>query len=117
MYAVSTIAVSALKNWRCAKAASAAWQILLIICTAAAGFLPFAVSPLSITASAPSSTADATSTHSARVGRAFVVMLSSICVAQMTGLPCAGWRGRGWRAQARTRMAATPSLDHQQQPA
>jgi len=46
-----------------------------------------AVSPLSITQSEPSSTALATSLHSARVGRALVIMDSSIWVAVMTGLP------------------------------
>ena len=46
-----------------------------------------AVSPESITQSAPSSTALATSLTSARVGRGLDVIDSSICVAQMTGLP------------------------------
>ncbi len=44
-----------------------------------------AVSPDSITASVPSSTALDTSVASARVGREFHCMLSSICVAVMTG--------------------------------
>ena len=39
------------------------------------------------TASAPSSTALATSEHSARVGRGFLIIDSSICVATTTGLP------------------------------
>lgn len=64
----------------------------LLACTAPAGCLPLAVSPLSMTASHPSRTAEATSTHSARVGRALVVMLSSIWVAQMMGLPCSDTR-------------------------
>ena len=58
-----------------------------MIDTASRGNLPPAVSPLSMTASAPSSTAFATSEHSARVGRGFDVIDSSICVATMTGVP------------------------------
>ena len=72
--------------------------------SASSGYSPFAVSPDSITQSAPSSTAFATSEPknkpsiiiiryaferrpSARVGRGLCVMLSSICVAQMIGFP------------------------------
>ena len=51
------------------------------------GKLPAAVSPDSMTQSVPSSTAFATSVASARVGRGFLIMLSSICVAVMTGFP------------------------------
>ena len=51
------------------------------------GKLPAAVSPDSMTQSVPSSTALATSVASARVGRGFLIMLSSIWVAVMTGLP------------------------------
>ena len=51
------------------------------------GKLPAAVSPDSMTQSVPSSTALATSVASARVGRGFFIMLSSICVAVITGLP------------------------------
>jgi hypothetical protein len=40
-----------------------------------------------MTQSLPSRTALATSEHSARVGRGFVIMDSSICVAVTTGLP------------------------------
>ena len=40
-----------------------------------------------MTQSVPSSTALATSVASARVGRGFLIMLSSICVAVITGLP------------------------------
>mmetsp|Transcript_5899 Transcript_5899/g.17789 ORF Transcript_5899/g.17789 Transcript_5899/m.17789 type:complete len:233 (+) Transcript_5899:597-1295(+) len=58
-----------------------------MMATASLGNLPPAVSPESMTASAPSSTAFATSEHSARVGRGLLIMLSSICVATMTGLP------------------------------
>ena len=43
----------------------------------------------SITASAPSNTAVATSDTSARVGTGEEIMLSSICVATTTGLPAA----------------------------
>mmetsp|Transcript_24275 Transcript_24275/g.63288 ORF Transcript_24275/g.63288 Transcript_24275/m.63288 type:complete len:221 (+) Transcript_24275:536-1198(+) len=60
-----------------------------MMATASFGKLPPAVSPLSMTASAPSNTALATSEHSARVGRGFDVIDSNICVATMTGLPCA----------------------------
>ena len=56
-------------------------------CTACTGKLPAAVSPESMTQSVPSSTALATSVASARVGRGLLIMLSSICVAVMTGLP------------------------------
>ena len=48
---------------------------------------PTEVSPDSITASVPSSTALATSEASARVGRELVIIDSSIWVATMTGLP------------------------------
>ena len=48
---------------------------------------PLAVSPLSITQSAPSRIALATSDDSARVGRGFLIMLSSIWVAQTIGFP------------------------------
>mmetsp|Transcript_31571 Transcript_31571/g.91810 ORF Transcript_31571/g.91810 Transcript_31571/m.91810 type:complete len:219 (+) Transcript_31571:652-1308(+) len=55
--------------------------------TAFRGKEPPAVSPESMTASVPSRTAFATSETSARVGRGFPVMDSSICVAVITGLP------------------------------
>jgi hypothetical protein len=55
--------------------------------TASTGYLPTAVSPESITASAPSKTALATSETSARVGVGFSVMVSSIWVATMQALP------------------------------
>ena len=60
-----------------------------MISTAAVGNLPPAVSPLSITQSAPSSTAFVTSATSALVGRGFFCILSSICVATTTGFPAA----------------------------
>ncbi|SHZ44273.1 Uncharacterised protein [Mycobacteroides abscessus subsp. abscessus] len=53
--------------------------------TASSGYLPTEVSPDSITASAPSRTALATSEASARVGREFSIIDSSIWVATMTG--------------------------------
>ena len=49
------------------------------------GYLPMAVSPESMQASAPSRIALATSVASARVGRGESCMLSSICVAMITG--------------------------------
>mmetsp|Transcript_27380 Transcript_27380/g.88435 ORF Transcript_27380/g.88435 Transcript_27380/m.88435 type:complete len:401 (+) Transcript_27380:185-1387(+) len=55
--------------------------------TAARGYLPAAVSPESMTASVPSMTAWPTSVTSARVGRGFFCMESSIWVATMTGFP------------------------------
>ena len=58
-----------------------------IMLTASNGYWPAAVSADSITASAPSNTAVATSEASARVGAGAVIMLSSICVATTTGLP------------------------------
>ena len=53
------------------------------------GYWPTAVSADSMTASAPSNTAVATSETSARVGTGDEIMLSSICVATTTGLPAA----------------------------
>ena len=55
--------------------------------TDSTGKLPAAVSPDSMTQSVPSRTAFATSVASARVGRGFLPIDSSICVAVMTGLP------------------------------
>ncbi len=57
-----------------------------MVLTVSTGYLPTLVSPESITASAPSSTALATSDASARVGREFSIIESSIWVATMTGL-------------------------------
>ena len=82
------------ENWRPvnsaslsgSSAASAAAQILAISCTVSSGYLPAAVSALSMTASVPSSTALATSLTSARVGTGLVIMLSIICVAVITNL-------------------------------
>ncbi len=66
--------------------ASVSRTILAMISTASTGYLPPAVSPESITASAWSMTALATSETSARVGRGLRIIESSICVATMTGL-------------------------------
>mmetsp|Transcript_20699 Transcript_20699/g.73123 ORF Transcript_20699/g.73123 Transcript_20699/m.73123 type:complete len:234 (+) Transcript_20699:83-784(+) len=67
--------------------ASASEHTAAIMRTACNGYSPPAVSPLSMTASLPSSTAFATSVHSARVGRGLDTIDSSICVAVTTGLP------------------------------
>ena len=58
-----------------------------IMFTASNGYCPAAVSADSMTASAPSNTAVATSDASARVGAGALIMLSSICVATTTGIP------------------------------
>ena len=61
------------------------------------GRRPIAVSADSINASVPSNTALATSLTSARVGDGAVIMLSSICVAVMTGTPnSTQWRMIGF---------------------
>src|ERR1043166_1925301 len=60
-----------------------------IIATASTGYCPAADSAESITASAPSKIAVATSDTSARVGTGLVIIDSSICVATTTGLPAA----------------------------
>mmetsp|Transcript_3989 Transcript_3989/g.7493 ORF Transcript_3989/g.7493 Transcript_3989/m.7493 type:complete len:377 (-) Transcript_3989:377-1507(-) len=66
-------------------------SVVLMICcmvrTVSRTYFPLAVSPESITASAPSITAFVTSETSALVGRGFFVIDSSICVATITGLP------------------------------
>ena len=56
-----------------------------IVVTVATGSSPMAVSPLNMTALAPSRTALATSVTSARVGTWECVIDSSICVATTTG--------------------------------
>mmetsp|Transcript_16763 Transcript_16763/g.40078 ORF Transcript_16763/g.40078 Transcript_16763/m.40078 type:complete len:251 (-) Transcript_16763:628-1380(-) len=68
---------------------SASLTIILIAWTLSMGYVPAAVSPLSITASAPSRTAVPTSVTSALVGRGFLCILSNICVATITGFPLA----------------------------
>src|SRR5580765_1766520 len=55
--------------------------------TASTGYSPTAVSPESITADVPSRIAFATSLASARVGSGECTMVSSICVAVITGFP------------------------------
>ena len=60
-------------------------MIRAIVSTVSTGYSPTLVSPDSITASAPSSTALATSEASARVGRGVEIIDSSIWVATMTG--------------------------------
>ena len=67
--------------------ASAAAAIASAARAAKTGYAPIAVSPESITASAPSRTALATSLASARVGRDAVSIDSSIWVATITGWP------------------------------
>ena len=56
-----------------------------MVCTASKGYLPEAVSPLSMMASVPEKMAVAMSVTSARVGRGFSIMVWSIWVATMTG--------------------------------
>ncbi len=60
--------------------------MLAISSTVSSGYLPAAVSALSITASVPSSTALATSLTSARVGTGLTIIDSIICVAVITTL-------------------------------
>ena len=60
-----------------------------MVATASTGYCPAADSADSITASAPSKMAVATSETSARVGTGEVIIDSSICVATTTGLPAA----------------------------
>merc|ERR1712060_799207 len=84
---VTTSAQVARQCFGTLKGCSASTHVRAIIDTAAVGCSPFAVSPESMTASVPSSTALATSEHSARVGRGLTIIDSSICVAVMTGLP------------------------------
>ena len=68
---------------------SAALAILVAAEAASNGYSPIAVSPDSMMASAPSSTAFATSLASARVGLGARIIDSSICVATTTGRPAA----------------------------
>src|SRR5574341_1224258 len=65
---------------------SASATMRAMMATASRGYLPAAVSAESMTASVPSKMALATSEASARVGRGFSIMDSSIWVAVMTGL-------------------------------
>src|SRR4051794_4745146 len=66
--------------------ASVEATIRAIVSTVSIGYSPTLVSPDSITASAPSSTAFATSDASARVGAGLLIIDSSIWVATITGL-------------------------------
>mmetsp|Transcript_18440 Transcript_18440/g.69776 ORF Transcript_18440/g.69776 Transcript_18440/m.69776 type:complete len:243 (+) Transcript_18440:617-1345(+) len=77
------------QDWRLAASmdASASDAMVVMVCSDSFGQAPLVVSPLSMTQSAPSSTALATSDTSARVGRGFLIIESSICVAQITGFP------------------------------
>ena len=59
--------------------------IPLIVSTVFTGNFPTEVSPLNMTASAPSITEFATSLTSALVATGLCVILSSICVAMITG--------------------------------
>ena len=68
---------------------SASTMTRLRVCTASIGYFPAAVSPASMIASAPSSTALAASLTSARVGRGDSRIDSSTCVATITGRPTA----------------------------
>ena len=81
-----------------------------IISTASRGYRPMAVSPESMQASAPSRIALATSVTSARVGSRDCCMLSSICVAMITGLR---WRLQTamisfWTTATRAMSISTP---------
>ena len=71
---------------RCSPWSSVFSMIRAMVRTAANACLPTLVSPESIRASAPSSTALAASEASARVGRLFSIIDSSTWVATMTGL-------------------------------
>ena len=81
-----------------------------IVLTASIGYLPTEVSPDSITASAPSSTALATSDASARVGRECSIIDSSIWVATMTGLAfsLAIWMARFCTSGTSSSGSSTP---------
>ena len=68
-------------SWR-----SVELMIRAIVRTVSMGYSPTLVSPESITASAPSRTALATSEASARVGAGLLIIDSSIWVATITGL-------------------------------
>ena len=74
------------RTTRCSGAVSASRMIASSVWTARTGYAPAAVSPASMIASTPSSTAFAASLTSARVGRASTVIDSSTCVATITGI-------------------------------
>ena len=66
---------------------SAAWTVLLRYRMTSTGHFPTAVSPVTITAAAPSATALKISLTSARVGTGLCSMDASICVTTMKGFP------------------------------
>ena len=68
---------------------SASRMMASSVSTVFTGYRPTAVSPASMIASTPSSTALAASLTSARVGRGSSRIDSSTCVATMTGMPAA----------------------------
>ena len=78
--------------------------------TASTGYSPIAVSAESISADVPSSTAFATSLASARVGSGWWIIVSSICVAVITGFPrsSARWMIRFWRSGTDAGPISTP---------
>ena len=80
---------------------SASRMIASSVRTASTGYPPAAVSPASMIASTPSSTALAASLTSARVGRGSVRIDSSTWVATMTGMPRARALARDFFLDAR----------------
>mmetsp|Transcript_15463 Transcript_15463/g.30845 ORF Transcript_15463/g.30845 Transcript_15463/m.30845 type:complete len:293 (+) Transcript_15463:1134-2012(+) len=76
-----------LKPQRLSRASSAWLTIVLMVLADRVGYWPLALSPLSMTQSAPSKTALPTSVTSARVGLGLRCMESSIWVATTTGFP------------------------------
>merc|ERR1711953_817307 len=84
---IPVVDLRALKYCWLKTAPSASWAIFDMIETDSTGYSPLAVSPESITQSAPSRTALAISETSARVGVGLENIDSSIWVAQITGLP------------------------------
>ena len=90
--------------------ASTASTISAIVRTVLIGYRPTLVSPDSMTASVPSSTAFATSEVSARVGRELEIIESSIWVATMTGLAFsrAIWMARFCTSGTFCRGSSTP---------
>ena len=100
-----SMAAIRLSPWR-----SVDWMIRAIVSTASMGYSPTLVSPESITASAPSRTALATSDASARVGAGLLIIDSSIWVATITGLALrrAFSITRFWRNGTSSRGHSTP---------
>lgn len=75
---VRTVDVRSENNCFCQTAVSASLQMVAMVRTHPNGYAPLAVSPDSMTQSAPSRMALATSDDSARVARGFLIMDSSI---------------------------------------